>query len=338
MARRAAPNSRGFWTRVFSGVDVPDDAARQLRERRRRADRRGVAGGHDRIGRRPAARRAPRTDRHSASGCSAASRPPARSRRRLRRASRDLALPDADVDARAHRHPSAVGLSRRRSGTRCAWRPSTAGAASWPRRSFRARSRSCRAWRGSARSSVPQTQTLIEQLVALPVADDGRYAGAVARWLRNSVAAAMPRADTIELRGAAAACRGPPPGERVPRLVTWEGQPYRLDLGAAERRGFSRCARSRRGCRSTSRSISPPSAHARRRGVLARRAPARRDPARRGCSTKRRSAPIAPRRRTAARRVAAAERPRDAAEGGRGVVEGDPRTRTSSARRASPSR
>ena len=27
----AAPNSRGFWTRVFSGVDVPEDAARQLR-------------------------------------------------------------------------------------------------------------------------------------------------------------------------------------------------------------------------------------------------------------------------------------------------------------------
>jgi len=27
----AAPNSRGFWTRVFSGVDVPEDAARQVR-------------------------------------------------------------------------------------------------------------------------------------------------------------------------------------------------------------------------------------------------------------------------------------------------------------------
>src|SRR5439155_7700193 len=27
----ASPNSRGFWTRVFSGVDVPEDAARQLR-------------------------------------------------------------------------------------------------------------------------------------------------------------------------------------------------------------------------------------------------------------------------------------------------------------------
>ena len=35
-----------------------------------------------------------------------------------------------------------------------------------------------------------RAQTLIEQLVALPIGDDGRYAGAVARWLRDESSAA----------------------------------------------------------------------------------------------------------------------------------------------------
>ena len=82
--------------------------------------------------------------------------------------------------------------------------------------------------------TLAQTQTLIEKLAALPFGDDGRYAGAVAGWLRNDVAAALPLADTVEaaiLRGMS----GPASADGAPRLA-WEGQPYRLDLGAAERR------------------------------------------------------------------------------------------------------
>jgi hypothetical protein len=82
---------------------------------------------------------------------------------------------------------------------------------------------------------VKKTQALIEQLVALPLTDDGRYAGAVARWLRGEMAAAVKGAATTEA-AVLAVMSGPPSGDGpIARAVTWEGQPYRLDLGAAER-------------------------------------------------------------------------------------------------------
>ena len=80
-----------------------------------------------------------------------------------------------------------------------------------------------------------KAQALVEQLVALPLTEDGRYAGAVAHWLRGNVAGAIKAADTAEL-AVLAAMSGPPSGDGpIARAVTWEGQPYRLDLGAAER-------------------------------------------------------------------------------------------------------
>src|SRR6185295_8565057 len=60
-------------------------------------------------------------------------------------------------------------------------------------------------------------------------------AGAVARWLRAELAGTIKPADNTEL-AVLAAMSGPPSGDgAIARPVTWEGQPYRLDLGAAER-------------------------------------------------------------------------------------------------------
>ena len=87
---------------------------------------------------------------------------------------------------------------------------------------------------------VPGAEAFIEHLVALPVTEDGRYAGAIARWLQADVAARLPVAFDIETT-VLTAMSGPSSGEGTPAArVTWEGQQYRLDLGAAELRRLQR--------------------------------------------------------------------------------------------------
>ena len=76
---------------------------------------------------------------------------------------------------------------------------------------------------------------LVERLAAAPVAD-GRYAGSIAIWLRDALLPRIRAADTIE-DTLIAALAGPASGEAgPPAQITWEGHPYRLDLGAGERR------------------------------------------------------------------------------------------------------
>jgi hypothetical protein len=87
--------------------------------------------------------------------------------------------------------------------------------------------------------TAERAQTLVEQLVALPLTDDGRYAGALARWLRTEIVNASPKMETMEAT-LLAAISGAPSGEGVTRRLTWEGQPYRLDLGGAERKRLQR--------------------------------------------------------------------------------------------------
>jgi hypothetical protein len=87
---------------------------------------------------------------------------------------------------------------------------------------------------------VKTAQKIVEQLLTVPVNESGEYAGALARWLRDSLLAAIPRAETSEL-AVLAAMSGPPSGDgTAARRVTWEGQPYRLDLGGAERQRLQR--------------------------------------------------------------------------------------------------
>ena len=153
MARRPHRTSRGFWTRVFSGVDVPDDAARQLRSvEDEPLDAAWLA---DTIGSADVRQRAERLEQIAFGqrvfgDVAAAGRDRADVFVALRGMSRYRLL-ILTLDRIGIRSPSVFARGRQ---ARAAPRhPSTAGAASWPRRSFRARSRSCRAWRGSARSA-----------------------------------------------------------------------------------------------------------------------------------------------------------------------------------------
>ena len=84
-----------------------------------------------------------------------------------------------------------------------------------------------------------RAQALIAQLIALPIADDGRFGGAIARWLRDEIVRTPAAGDTLEAT-LLAAMSGPASGEGASRRLTWEGQPYRLDLGGAERRRLQR--------------------------------------------------------------------------------------------------
>jgi len=98
-------------------------------------------------------------------------------------------------------------------------------------------------------------QKLIESLIALPIGDDGRYSGGVARWIRDGFlpAAKVPAVDGVD-RGARArgvnvdierriiaAISGPAWSDAGDdRPLMWEGEQYRLDLGAAERLRLNR--------------------------------------------------------------------------------------------------
>ncbi len=88
--------------------------------------------------------------------------------------------------------------------------------------------------------TIPEAraEALAARLVALPLTADGRYEGAVTKWLAEDLRPAIGRAGTMEA-SLVAALSGPAASATAPRLQ-WEGQPYRLDLGAAERRRLER--------------------------------------------------------------------------------------------------
>ncbi|MCU1383254.1 MAG: hypothetical protein JWL71_1951 [Acidobacteria bacterium] len=229
----AAPAMRGFWARVFASSDLPDDAARVLR---------GVddepfdaAWLIDAIAPVDVRIRAERLDQLAFG-------------QRLFGGADAAARPDVFVAVRALARYRMLMWTFERIGIRApaiyangARQAARVGAFDG-RRGFEAQAQFQGALAILARiASVgtltpARTQPLIEQLVALPLTDDGRYMGAIARWLRGDLAAAIAGAETSEL-AVLAAMSGPPSGDGpIARTVTWEGQSYRLDLGAAERR------------------------------------------------------------------------------------------------------
>src|SRR5581483_8369328 len=78
-------------------------------------------------------------------------------------------------------------------------------------------------------------EALVTTLVAVPVTADARYAGAVAAWLRESFLRAAPPAPDADSAVIAALSGGPSADAARAATLTWEGEQYRLDLGAAER-------------------------------------------------------------------------------------------------------
>jgi hypothetical protein len=74
-------------------------------------------------------------------------------------------------------------------------------------------------------------ETLLASLCAVPLDDDGRYAGAVAGWVERELVPRLPGGGSVETRLMAALAGSS--GERTE--VAWEGQVYQLDLAFAER-------------------------------------------------------------------------------------------------------
>ena len=88
-----------------------------------------------------------------------------------------------------------------------------------------------------------KAETLVSTLIAVPLNDNRRYAGAMARWVRQTLYPALDPADSID--GAIlTALSGRPAetgtGRTSLTLVSWEGQSYRFDLTAAESRRLRR--------------------------------------------------------------------------------------------------
>ena len=228
----SGPSARGFWAHVFSTGDLPDDAARQLRNVDE--DPIDAAWLVDAIGPADVRVRAERLDQIAFGqrlfgGADAAARADALVAVRALSRYRMLMWTFERVGIRA---PSAYAQAARQA----ARISDLAG-----RRGFEAQAQFQGAIAIVARAAMVTTldvaklQGLIAQLVALPLTEDGRYAGAVARWLSAELATAVKSAATTEL-AMLAAMAGPPSAEgATARPVVWEGQPYRLDLGAAER-------------------------------------------------------------------------------------------------------
>ncbi len=247
----AAPGSRGLWSRVFAGTDVLDDGAKQMRGAE--DDPIDAAWLTETLGAADVRLRGDRLDqvafgqrvfadawKHAEAAKSSEGARSAEVRGDVLAALRALprfrtllftleriGVTSPIVYAAAVRHASRLSpLDGRRGFVAQA---ELQGSIALVARMARART-----------LTAARAQTLIEHLVVLPT-DDGRYgSGALAAWLRDDVIAALPAGDDLEST-VIAAMSGPASGEggKAAR-VTWEGQQYRLDLGAAERQRLQR--------------------------------------------------------------------------------------------------
>jgi hypothetical protein len=227
------PASRGFWTRLFSGSDLPDDPSRLLRN----VDEEPIDAAwiSETIGAGDVRVRAERLDQIALA-------------QRVFGAAEAGQRNDVFVAVRALSHFRMLVWTLERIGITApevyaaAGRKAARIGALDGRRGFEAQAHFQGAlaivWRMRAVRgiTVARAQALVEQLVALPLTDDGHYAGAVARWLRDEIAGTRRAGATIETTVLAAMSGGPSGEGPIARTVTWEGQPYRLDLGAGERR------------------------------------------------------------------------------------------------------
>ncbi|MBI3399985.1 MAG: hypothetical protein HY048_01085 [Acidobacteria bacterium] len=247
----ASPGSRGFWSRVYAGTDLPDDGAKQLRgaeedpidaawllETLGAADVRLRGDRLDQLAFGQRVFAAPWKGTDGAEGAEGAKRAEVRGDaftalralprfRALLFTIERIGVTSPVVYAAAVRHASRLSVVDGRRGFLA--QAQLQGSLALVARMVRAHA-----------LAPARAQTLIAHLAALPF-EDGRYgAGALAAWLRDDLIAALPAGDDLEST-VIAAMSGPASGEggKAAR-VTWEGQPYRLDLGAAERQRMQR--------------------------------------------------------------------------------------------------
>ena len=90
---------------------------------------------------------------------------------------------------------------------------------------------------------VATAESLVSSLILVPLNDDGRYAGAMTRWIRETLRPALTPSDGLD-NAILVALAGRPldagAGRPPPTLVAWEGKQYRLDLTASEFRRLRR--------------------------------------------------------------------------------------------------
>jgi hypothetical protein len=83
-------------------------------------------------------------------------------------------------------------------------------------------------------------ESLVTSLVNTPVNHDGRYAGALGKWMQQQLRPALPEGDDLE-SAVLAAVAGRSAGQSdAAAAVMWEGNAYRLDIAAADRRRLGR--------------------------------------------------------------------------------------------------
>ena len=226
------PASRGLWSRVFGGPDLPDDGARQMRNAEEDPiDAAWLAGA---IGSADVRLRSERLDQ-IAFGQRAFAATDANERGDVLVALRALSRYRMLVWTLERMGITTPALYA--TAARQAVRLGTIEG----RRGFDAQAQFQGVLALLARMTAVRTlgakaaQKLVEQLVALPLNDNGAYLGTMARWLHDVLLPAIPRGATSEL-AVLAAISGPPSGDAgVARRLSWEGQTYRLDLGASER-------------------------------------------------------------------------------------------------------
>jgi hypothetical protein len=230
------PASRAFWSRVIEGPGLPDDPARLLGGDgdERPFDAAWLAGlvtaSDIRV-------RAERLDQlafgqRAFAGAAAAE------------------MPDVFVATRAFRRYRMLMVTLERIGIR---RPAVYAAAarlasrtspSDPARAFVATAQFQGAlallWRMRVVGTLDAdgAEALVASLLAVPLNSSSQYLGGILRWLSEDLRRAIPPNASLEA-AVQAAVSGPDTAASAAR-IEWEGQRYRVDLAAAERRRLAR--------------------------------------------------------------------------------------------------
>ena len=234
----ARPAARAFWQQVFAGSDLPDDPSRLLRN--------------------------PQEDGPIHAGWIArhlTDDPRARARhgdqiafgQRVFAATPDRDLPDALIALRAVNRFRMLMLGLDRMGVRSATTYAAAArqaerlSALNGQRGFTALAQFQAALALVGRlvrvhSLPPATaSTLVDALVAVPLNDEGAYAGGISRWVEGRLLpASRPQpVDDVDAR-LVASLAGATDTEPVLKKVEWEGRPYVVDLVSYEQRRIAR--------------------------------------------------------------------------------------------------
>jgi hypothetical protein len=234
----ARPASRAFWQHVFAGSDLPDDPSRLLRNQQE--DGPIHAGWIARYLTDDPRARGERGDQIVFG-------------QRVFAAAPDSDLPDALIALRAVTRFRMLMLVLDRMGVRSATTYAAAArqaarlSALNGQRGFTALAQFQAALALVGRLvrvhtlSPATASTLVDALVAVPLNDEGAYAGGISRWVEGRLLPALTTQsiDDVDAR-LVASLAGATDTEPVLKKVEWEGRPYLVDLVSYEQRRITR--------------------------------------------------------------------------------------------------